>query len=96
MYFTIGKYDIELTTRARKPWSHYRKYLHENGTHWVWGRFSLMIEDWTIECHPLCADCDSPDIGTVHYEDEGWLICNDCRTVEGSVRYVNKRVMEQL
>lgn len=96
MRFTLGRYDIRLHAHAKWPWTHLKKHVHEDGFHWVWGKLSLVVEDHTIECHPVCGLCDSPDLSNIHYEDEGWLICNDCRTVEGAIRYVNKRQLEQL
>jgi hypothetical protein len=59
--------------------------------HYVWGRLSLIIEDAVIEVYPICAQCDSPDIGEVHAGDEGWTVCQDCQSVEQGYRYISKR-----
>ena len=37
----------------------------------------------------VCAECGSDNIGEHFAGDEGWTICEDCRTVEGDDDYVD-------
>lgn len=88
---TIGQWDIEISASALCEFTHMRRHRRDAGWHFVWWRFSCVIDDWTAEIYPLCAECDSPDIGEVSCGDEGWTVCRDCRSVEQGYRYVNKR-----
>ena len=36
-----------------------------------------------LESVEVCAECGCEDMETVSSGDEGWTICEDCRTVEG-------------
>ena len=33
----------------------------------------------------ICADCGSDDVHTIWAGDEGWDVCEDCRSVENTV-----------
>lgn len=97
MLFTIGKYDIDLNARACRSWfkrPRCERIPRDGYLHFVWGRFSLHIEDWTAETYALCAECVSDEIGEQHCGDEGWTVCRNCRSVEQGYKYVNKRVYE--
>jgi hypothetical protein len=95
-HFTVGRWVIEISTRARREWNHIHHWRSRETTaqSWIWGRFVFGIEDWTAEVYPLCAQCDSPDIGEVSCGDEGWTVCQSCRSVEQGYRYVNLREFE--
>lgn len=89
--FTVGKWAVTFSTRARRPWSRIHSWRDRDTTcrMWVWGRFSLELEDWTAEVYPICACCGSADIGEVSYGDEGWTVCQSCQAVEQGYDYVN-------
>lgn len=70
--------------------------LRDGYVHIVFGRLSLVIEKWDIERYAVCAECESTEIGEVSSGDEGWTVCQDCRTVEGDYKYLNKREFERL
>lgn len=93
MKFTIGTYDIEIHSRARRKWSEFHSFRAKESSykHWVWGRLSLSIEDWSLEDYAICAVCESTELTTLGRGDEGWDFCPDCRSIEGGVKYLNKR-----
>ena len=88
--FTILNWDIRLST-ARRSWFEFKVYPSIDGYHIVWGKLSLMLTNWTLEVFPLCAECNSTDIGEVYSGDEGITRCDDCGAIEGGYRYVNLR-----
>jgi hypothetical protein len=92
-HFTVGRWDISVSTNARASWGRPRFYRDTN--HFVWGRFSIVLEDWTAEVHLVCAACGSVDVGEVSHGDEGWTVCQSCQAVEQGYRYVNKREWEE-
>lgn len=94
MRLSIFQYDIELSTRARRGIREYRRYATETGTHRVWWRFSLTIDDASIEAYRVCGECDADELSNVSAGDESWQVCGSCRSVEGSTRYLNKREYE--
>ncbi len=89
--FTIGKYDIELSNTALWPWTHFKIHKRESSVHIVWGLLALLIDDWTLEVYPVCAECGSADIGNVSAGDESWTVCRDCQSIEQGYKYLNKR-----
>lgn len=91
MRFTLGRYDFSIGLHARFGFSHFRIHRSETTWHMVWGKLSVHVEDWSIEAHRLCLQCNSPDIAEVHAGDEGVTVCSSCRTVEGEYKYVNAR-----
>lgn len=92
--FTFFNWDIRCGFTARHSWTHFRIHHGESTWHLVWGRFSLHIENWTLEIHKLCGECGSADIGEVCAGDEGWTVCGSCRAIEQSIKYVNLREYE--
>lgn len=97
MSITLGKYDLEMDLLARRPWTHF-KINHRSGVrHLVWGRISILIEDWTREDYArICSQCDSDEIGEVSSGDEGCTVCEACGAVEQGYRYLNKREYEAI
>lgn len=95
-HLSIGRWDLQISNRARHPFTHFRIHRREHYRHLIWGKLSLIIEDGTLEVHPVCAQCDSPDIREHSYGDEGWTVCNSCRSVEQGYRYISKREYENL
>lgn len=90
MYFTILNFDVSIRT-ARQAWDHCKLHRRDGAYHLVWGKLSVLIEDWTAEVHAVCAACGSGEVGEVRYGDEGLTVCRECQTVEGGYRYVNLR-----
>lgn len=91
----VGRWDVEFTTNARCTYRRLKKHVTATGSHWVWGRFSLMIEDGTEEVHLVCAECDQGILRTVSWGDEGLSVCPMCRSIEGATRYVSNRELER-
>lgn len=91
---TFFNWDIAAGLTARWNWTHFKIHHTEFSWHMVWGKLSILIENWTIECHTVCAECDSADIGEVSHGDEGWTVCRSCRSIEQGYRYVNLREYE--
>ncbi len=94
IHFTLGSYDVTLTNRARCALTHCKLHTNEYSHHLVWWRFSLLIENHTVECHAVCKQCGASDISEVHAGDEGLTVCQSCQTIEGGYSYVNLRVYE--
>jgi len=88
---SIGKWDVQLTNTARWGWTHFNKRKTETGWHLVWGKLSLLVEDGTLEVFPVCAECGSSSIGEQGYGDEGWTVCEDCRSIEQGYEYISYR-----
>ena len=89
--FSIGRWDIEFSNRARCEWTHFRVHKGEASRHIVWGRLSLVVEDGTAPVVATCAQCGSLEIGEEHAGDEGWTVCRDCRSVEQGYKYISRR-----
>lgn len=89
--FTLFRWDCNVGLTALWHWGHFKIHRTDFSWHLVWGKLSVMIENWTLELHPLCAECDSADIGGVGCEDESWTVCRSCRSIEQGIRYVNLR-----
>jgi len=87
--FTFLAWDVALGFTARHKWTHFRIHRTTFSNHLVWGKFSALIENWTLELHFVCIDCGSNSIGEVHYGDEGITVCESCRAVERGYAYVN-------
>lgn len=95
MRLSIGRWDIEFNTDALRGIRDYRRYTSETGTHRVWWRFSLKIDDATIEAYRVCGECGADELGNVPCGDGDYLTsCGACRTVEGNIKYLNKREYE--
>jgi hypothetical protein len=94
MRITILNWDVSIGFRARCAWDSFKLYHGESTHHLVWGKFSIYIENWTLEVHRVCAECDSTDVGEIHHGDEGWTVCQSCQSVESGYRYVNLREYE--
>ncbi len=93
---SIGRYDVTLSTTARRAWNDFKVFpLECGGRHIVWGRLSLMLEDGCTECIPTCTECGSREIGEVSSGDEGWTVCQACRSVERGYVYLTKRGAER-
>lgn len=94
--FTLLKWYIAIRFSSKRPLN-YAKLTHNEFSHClVWWRLSILIENWTIECHQVCAECGSSDIGEVSRGDESWTVCQDCRSVEQGYKYVNLREYENV
>lgn len=89
--YQIGKWDIDVSLRARWGWGHFKIHRQDAGRHLVWGRLSLVVADGTAEVIPTCAECGSDEIGEVSAGDEGLTVCRACRSVEQGYRYVSRR-----
>lgn len=87
--FTFFNWIVEADLRARHRFSHFRIHRTEYSRHLVWGRLSILLTNWTIECHALCGECGSASIGGIGAGDESWTVCESCRSVEGRINYVN-------
>jgi hypothetical protein len=94
--FTIWKYDFTIDLRARREWNDFKVFKSEGTRHIVWGKLSFLVEDWTLEIHPVCAQCDSWEIDEHSVGDESFTICGSCRSIEQGYRYVNLREYERL
>lgn len=95
MLFTIGNLDVRADLRSRQPWTHFRIHRTEYSRHLVWGKLSILVENWALEVHPICGQCGSGEVGEVGSGDEGWTVCQSCRSVEGGYEYVNLRKYEE-
>lgn len=91
MHSTILNWDLSISLTARHACSHVKLYRHDGAFHLVWGKLSILIENWTLEIHPLCAECGSVEVGEMRHGDEGWTVCQSCRSIESGYRYVNLR-----
>lgn len=89
--FSVGKYDVDLSTSAKRSWLELRQFKTDAGYHWVWGRLSLTIEDGTAEVVPTCAACGDLEVGEVSAGDEGLTLCQGCNGVEQGYVYVSLR-----
>lgn len=87
--YTMFHWIVTLSNTSRRPWTHFKVHTTALGYHAVWGSLSAMIENWTLEVHPVCAQCSSADIGERRYGDEGVTYCQSCRSVEQGYKYVN-------
>lgn len=94
MRLTILNWIVSASLRARWDWTHFRIHRTEYSTHLVWGKLSIQIENWAIQCHAVCAECGSGEIGEVSSGDEGWTVCQSCQSVEQGYRYVNLKEYE--
>ena len=50
-------------------------------------------EDEVIE---VCAVCLSPDAHEVHAGDEGWTVCESCRSVEQGYCYIHESEVDEV
>jgi len=69
---------------------HGERYGHTTGFAFWW----LDIENVSLKIHPLCSECNSPDIAEMHMGDEGWTVCRSCRSVEQGYVYVDLETYE--
>jgi hypothetical protein len=93
--FTLGKHHIRITFSAKRDWSEgIKKFRHESGLHYVFGRISIYTVDLTAEVYPVCAECGSADVGEVSSGDEGWTVCQSCCSIEQGYRYVTYEEFE--
>jgi hypothetical protein len=105
----LFNYVLEIDFHARCKWSHFR--IHRHGwragaprynikdvcyRHLVWGRLSIIFGQPHLQEVPICAMCDSPDIGEVSAGDEGWTVCQDCGAIEQGYRYVTTEEFERM
>lgn len=93
--FTCFNWDIRISLAARQPWTHFKVHHTEYSMHIVWGKLSIMIENWKLEVHQVCAECGSSDISEQDCGDEYLTICSSCRSVEQGYKYVNLREFEE-
>jgi hypothetical protein len=87
--FTLFNYIIDIGLSSLHKWTHFKIHRNEYSRHLVWGRLSIHIINWTIECHALCGECGSASLKGIGWDDEYLTKCESCQTVEGSVDYVN-------
>jgi hypothetical protein len=69
---------------------------HMGTWHLVFGKLSIHIQDMELECHAICAECNSPEIGEVSFGDDGVTVCPDCQSIEQGYRYVSANELENL
>ena len=93
--FTFFNWIVEANLRSRHSFSHFAIHRTDFSRHLVWGKISIVVTNWTIECHALCGECGSASIGSVSSGDEGWTVCDSCRSIEGKIEYVNYREYEK-
>jgi hypothetical protein len=62
----------------------------------VFGKLTLVIEDWTNERYVICDVCGSTEIGEVSAGDEGLTVCQDCGSVEQGYKCINKHQYDAL
>lgn len=96
--FSIGKYDVTICNTSRRSWKEGLlkfRYRDEATVHYILGCLSILIEDATAEVYRICAECGSDEIGEQSYGDEGWTVCQACRSVEQGYEYISKRQMEE-
>jgi hypothetical protein len=93
--FALGRWDVTLSTTAKRAWTDLKVFRTESGgRHVAWGRLSLCVDDGTAECVPTCAECGSDEIGEVSAGDEGWTVCQSCRSIEQGYTYISIREVE--
>ena len=92
----ILNHTIELSLRARWPWSHFRVHKYEYYTHVVWGKLSFEFGQSHLMPVTLCKECDSDAVGGVSYGDEGWTVCDDCGAVEQGTYEVTLEEFEKM
>lgn len=94
-------YHVEIGFCALWPWSYIK--MHRPGwgrrksgfyRHFLWGRFSLIIDQPQIETCRVCAYCNG-EIESKSYGDESWDYCSQCETVEGDTSEISEWEMEQ-
>jgi len=93
--FTLFKWDIQAGFTALHAWTHFAIHRSDSTWHLVWGKLSIHVENWTLEVHRLCAQCNSADIGEVSWGNEGLTVCQSCGSVEQGYEYVNAREYER-
>ena len=93
--FNFFKWDIEIHLRARRTWFEFRVFKGDGTTHLVWGKLSIHAEDATDAHYAVCAECQSDEVGEVHFGDEGLTVCQSCQSVEAGYQYLTKREFER-
>lgn len=94
--FTFLLWDVSISFNSRWGLGHLKLHRTEFSKHLVWYKLSILIENWSLEVHPVCAECNSDAIGEVFSGDEGLTVCEECRAVERGYRYVNLREFNRL
>lgn len=89
----VGRWDINISNRAKRSWTDFKRFKTDAGFHWVWGRLSLLVEDGTAEVVACCAACGSDEVSEKSMGDEGWTVCDACCGVEQGYVYKSKREM---
>jgi len=97
---TISNYNITVSTNAKcnfltKPRLYAFKHL-SGYWHFVWWKLSIIIENWALEQHAVCSQCNSSNIGEKSVGDEGWTVCSDCGSIEQGYKFVNLIEYERL
>lgn len=87
--FTFFNYIIDIGLTSLHNWTHFKIHRNEYSRHLVWGKLSIEVINWAIECHAVCGECGSISLKGIGAGDESWTVCESCQTVEGSVDYVN-------
>lgn len=89
-------YRIKVSFSSKRPWNYIKLHKAEGYYHFIWFKLSVLIEDTVSELYPICAQCDSPEIGEKGVGDESWTICDSCLSVEQGYKYVNLIDYERL
>jgi ssDNA-binding Zn-finger/Zn-ribbon topoisomerase 1 len=95
--FNFWKWYINFSP-AKHRWNHFEIYNNSQYiyTHIIWWKFSLCIQNLIEEVYPLCSQCGSQDVYEKYMGDEGFIICNDCQSVEQGYRYVSLKELRRL
>jgi hypothetical protein len=76
---------IEINTRARWPFTHFRVHRHDMHTHVVWGRLSVIYGQPHLAEITVCAHCDE-EIQRVGEDYLDW--CEGCQSIEGDTETI--------
>jgi hypothetical protein len=89
--------DIKWYRQPNSDWKRLIVGIKDGYFHLVWGKLSIVFENATLERYATCGECGGTEIGERSIsDDESLTVCPDCRTVEGSYKYLNKRDYERV
>lgn len=85
---------LEIDTRSRQPWNHFRVHRYGMHKHIVWGKFSIIVGQPHLEEITVCSNCDE-EIRTLTSGDEIWNYCEPCQQVEGDTETITIEEFEK-
>jgi hypothetical protein len=83
---------IELHTRARWPFTHFRVHKHSLYSHIVWGKLSLIVGQPHLMPMTVCSHCFE-EIARVGEDALDW--CEGCQQLEGDTEEVTTEEYER-